>query len=54
MFYTLVLKTSVNYLFALQAIYMVGGFSASPYLYEQLIERLRSLRITVSRPDEQT
>ena len=38
----------------IQAIYMVGGFSASPYLVDQLIERLRSPHIVVTRPEEQT
>ncbi|KAH9960802.1 hypothetical protein BC827DRAFT_1260617 [Russula dissimulans] len=37
-----------------KSVWLVGGFAASPWLFGQLQERLSSLGITVSRPDNQT
>ena len=39
---------------AVKAVWLVGGFAASPWLFSQLQERLKSLNIAVSRPDSQT
>ena len=36
-----------------QAVYLVGGFSSSPYMISQLKKRLAPYNITVSTPDEQ-
>ena len=41
-------------LIALQSVWLVGGFAASPWLFTQLQERLKPLGVTVSRPDSQT
>lgn len=37
-----------------RSVWLVGGFAASPWLFEQLKERLAPLRVAVSRPDTQT
>jgi tRNA A37 threonylcarbamoyltransferase TsaD len=37
-----------------QVVYLVGGFSASPYLVSRLKERLSEHGITVHIPDGQT
>lgn len=37
-----------------QAVYLVGGFAASPYLISTLKQRLASSGVTVSVPDAQT
>lgn len=37
-----------------QAVYLVGGFAASPYLISTLKQRLASTGVTVSVPDAQT
>ena len=37
-----------------QSVWLVGGFAASPWLFSQLQERLASMKIIVSRPDNQT
>lgn len=37
-----------------KSVWLVGGFAASPWLFSQLQERLASLGVTVSRPDNQT
>lgn len=38
----------------IKSVWLVGGFAASPWLFNQLQERLAPLKITVSRPDSQT
>ncbi|KAF8843777.1 hypothetical protein BDN67DRAFT_1023775 [Paxillus ammoniavirescens] len=38
----------------IRSVWLVGGFAASPWLFSQLQERLASMKITVSRPDNQT
>ncbi|KAF9243386.1 hypothetical protein BU15DRAFT_86367 [Melanogaster broomeanus] len=38
----------------IKSVWLVGGFAASPWLFSQLQERLASLKITISRPDNQT
>lgn len=37
-----------------KAVWLVGGFAASPWLFSQLQARLAPLGITVNRPDTQT
>jgi hypothetical protein len=37
-----------------KSVWLVGGFAASPWLFNQLQERLAPLNVTVSRPDSQT
>ncbi|KAG6857419.1 hypothetical protein H0H87_004781 [Tephrocybe sp. NHM501043] len=38
----------------IKSVFLVGGYAASPWLFNQLQERLAPLSITVSRPDTQT
>ncbi|KAF8440445.1 hypothetical protein L210DRAFT_3612339 [Boletus edulis BED1] len=38
----------------IKSVWLVGGFAASPWLFAQLQERLMPMKITVSRPDNQT
>ncbi|KIJ67005.1 hypothetical protein HYDPIDRAFT_85209 [Hydnomerulius pinastri MD-312] len=38
----------------IKSVWLVGGFAASPWLFSQLVERLAPMKITVSRPDNQT
>ncbi|KAG8213323.1 hypothetical protein J3R82DRAFT_11804 [Butyriboletus roseoflavus] len=38
----------------IKSVWLVGGFAASPWLFSQLQERLAPMKITVSRPDNQT
>ncbi|EJD06533.1 uncharacterized protein FOMMEDRAFT_76543 [Fomitiporia mediterranea MF3/22] len=37
-----------------KAVWLVGGFAASPWLFTQLQQRLAPLGVTVNRPDSQT
>ncbi|KAL5504173.1 hypothetical protein ACEPAH_8246 [Sanghuangporus vaninii] len=39
---------------AVKAVWLVGGFAASPWLFSQLQQRLLPLGVTVNRPDSQT
>ncbi|KAH8118006.1 hypothetical protein DFH11DRAFT_871160 [Phellopilus nigrolimitatus] len=39
---------------AVKAVWLVGGFAASPWLFSQLQARLAPLGVTVNRPDTQT
>ncbi|KAL5525758.1 hypothetical protein ACEPAG_7095 [Sanghuangporus baumii] len=39
---------------AVKAVWLVGGFAASPWLFSQLQQRLSPLGVTVNRPDSQT
>ncbi|KAG6919191.1 hypothetical protein DXG01_008489 [Tephrocybe rancida] len=39
---------------SIRSVFLVGGYAASPWLFNQLQERLAPLSITVSRPDTQT
>jgi hypothetical protein len=45
---------SATRLHSCQSVWLVGGFAASPWLFTQLQERLTPMKITVSRPDNQT
>ncbi|KAF9466599.1 hypothetical protein BDZ94DRAFT_182968 [Collybia nuda] len=38
----------------IRSVFLVGGYAASPWLFNQLQERLAPLHVTVSRPDTQT
>lgn len=39
---------------SIKSVFLVGGYAASPWLFSQLQERLKALKIVVSRPDTQT
>ena len=39
---------------AVKAVWLVGGFAASPWLFAQLQKRLAPMGVTVNRPDSQT
>ncbi|TFK36651.1 hypothetical protein BDQ12DRAFT_236216 [Crucibulum laeve] len=38
----------------IKSVFLVGGYAASPWLFNQLQERLAPLRVSVNRPDTQT
>jgi len=48
------LQTCLSFAVALQSVFFVGGFAASPWLFKQLKAEFNHLGLTLSRPDGHT